>query len=414
MPINTSGVISAKLWIREGSRADPTHLKGLHQLLGSLLSRGCGPYNNISLADLVEGCGAGLRCDANEDGLIISLKCATTDISRLLPILGWMITEPHISPDQINLERELSLQILQRQKENPFHLAFEGWRHIAYNNGPYGHDPLGLQSDLKRMDKDELLPIAKGLKSRVAVLAVAGSFQSDLEEQIRQMEPFRKWSEDKESELNYSLSKDKFDKYKPLKKDLSLTYQSTEQVVIMLGQPTISHDHEDDLALRLLTCHLGVGMSSVLFRELREQNGVAYDVGIHHPTREWDNPFLLHASTTEDKALLSLQLLMGIWWKITSTKLSEPELILARAKFRGQLAHSSQTAGQRAERIAQLNGFNLDDEHDKRCLLKIDTITSKDLQAAAIRHLNSPLLSLCGPEKTLKHLSREWGKSYCR
>ena len=45
----------------------------------------------------------------------------------------------------------------------------------------------------------------------------------------------------------------------------------------MLGQATLGHGHPDELALRLLQCHLGVGMSSLLFQRLREDHGVAYD-----------------------------------------------------------------------------------------------------------------------------------------
>ena len=87
-PVTTTGVLSAKLWIRRGSSADPLGQKGGHQLLSSVLSRGCGPVDHLQLADLVEGCGAGLRCDTHEDGILISLKCRDSDADRLLPALG--------------------------------------------------------------------------------------------------------------------------------------------------------------------------------------------------------------------------------------------------------------------------------------------------------------------------------------
>ena len=58
-PVVTPGVLSAKLWIRRGSGCDQQGQRGGHQLLGSVLSRGCGPLDQLQLADLVEGCGAG-------------------------------------------------------------------------------------------------------------------------------------------------------------------------------------------------------------------------------------------------------------------------------------------------------------------------------------------------------------------
>ncbi len=135
-PINVPGLITSKLWIKSGSREDPINKKGAFQLLSSLLTRGCGPFSNSAIGDLVEGFGAGLRSDVYEDSLLISLKCADYHAEDLLPLLGWMITSPHLELEHFNLEKELTLQALQRQKESSFNIAFDRWRHLADDNGP--------------------------------------------------------------------------------------------------------------------------------------------------------------------------------------------------------------------------------------------------------------------------------------
>ncbi len=406
-PINVPGIFIAKLWIKDGSRADPLGQKGAHQILSSLLNRGCGPYNTINLADLVEGCGAILRCDTFEDGILISLKCSDSDSEHLLPLLGWMINDPHLDEEQISLEKELTLQALQRQRENPFHLAFDGWRNLAYQEGPYGHDPLGTSEDLRKLKRENLLYLANLLKRRDMILSLAGTVNEKIKKQINELESFNF----KQNESVQNPKKDiVFSSVKPTERqlDISLNYETTGQVVLMLGQPTISHAHYDDLALQLLCCHLGIGMSSLLFRRLREDNGVAYDVGIHHPTREEEAPFLLHASTSEDKALITLELLQQSWWELGNSQLSDEEFSLAIAKFRGQIALGSQTAAQRAERKAQLRSLNLSDDHDKSVVDKIKSISPQNLQEAALMHLQSPILSLCGPKKKLKELAKCW------
>ena len=96
--------MSAKIWIEDGSRNDPKDKKGIHQLLSSLMLRGCGPYNNSQLAEIIESSGSNLHCDTYEDGLLISLKCVESDAYKLLPIIGWMITKPSLQTDQIELE----------------------------------------------------------------------------------------------------------------------------------------------------------------------------------------------------------------------------------------------------------------------------------------------------------------------
>ena len=103
----------------------------------------------------------------------------------------------------------------------------------------------------------------------------------------------------------------------------------------MLGQAPLPHGHPDDLALRLLQAHLGSGMSSLLFRRLREEHGVAYDVGVHHPARAGAAPFVMHASTGVDRAALTLELLMASWTELLENCIEAADLHLAAAKFRG-------------------------------------------------------------------------------
>lgn len=413
-PVNTPGVMAAKLWIRRGSGADPEGERGAHQLLGSSLTRGCGPLDHLALADLVEGCGAGLRCDTHEDGMLISLKCRDTDAAELLPVLGWMLSAPQLRPEQVDLERELSLQALQRQREDPFQLAYDGWRQLAYGTGPYGHDPLGVSDELQALDATNLRPLAEQLRCSGSVLALSGTIPAELISGLEKVPAFQPLQAGQglnqtESSPNELLLKDP-NATLPPPGSISLHPLATEQVVMMLGQPTRPHGHPDDLALRLLQAHLGVGMSSLLFRRLREDHGVAYDVGVHHPARAAAAPFVLHASSSVERAQLSLRLLHQSWQELAERSLSEEALELARAKFRGQLAHATQTTGQRAERRAQLRALGLDDAHDQTSLEQVKALDAELLRTTAARCLQAPLLSLCGPKESLDTLAADWSR----
>ena len=409
---NSLGIMAAKIWIRGGSRSDLNNQKGSHQLLGSLLSRGCGPYDYITIGDLVEGCGASLHCETYEDGILISLKCIKDDSLRLLPILGWMIQNPHLELKQINIEKELSIQSLKRQKENPFFIAFDGWRHIAFGKGPYGHDPLGSIKDLKSLSIDNLVQISKSMQSREKSIVISGSYPKNLENQLLNIVPFNQmdnfiFDSSNEKKLLKSSFNKKVNKYR-----ISLNFEETSQVVLMLGQPTIGHGFKDDLCLSLLKCYLGFGMSSKLFIELREKNGVAYDVGVYYPIREELSPFILHASTSEEKAIKTLELLAENLKQIKEIPLSNNELSLAKIKYHSQLAHTTQTISQKAERKAHLLGLRLPPNHDENNLKKIKQISSNDIINVANKYLKYPILSLCGPKKILKQLERKWIINY--
>ena len=127
-------------------------------------------------------------------------------------------------------------------------------------------------------------------------------------------------------------------------------------------------------------------MSSLLFKVLREKYGVVYEAGIYHPIRENQTPFIMHASTTNEKASLTLRLLKECWGKVIDFEITEEELNLLKIKSRGQLAHSYQSISQRAEHKAHLLGIGLTKDHDKEILLRLESITSKEIKDAANKY----------------------------
>ena len=406
--LNSKNIMSAKLWIEDGSRNDPKNQKGIHQLLSSTMLRGCGPYNNQEIAEIVESSGANLNCDTYEDGLLISLKCVESDAFKLLPLIGWMITKPILQKDQIELEKDLTIKAIKRQKESTYQLAFDGWRKMAYLDGPYGHDPLGSIDDISKINKEHILPIASSLIHRKKNLVISGKFPSDVINYIKNTNAFKGISKDFTNQSQLYKNNNKFDIISQPKASLCTRSLNTKQVILLLGKTTIRYDNESDILLRLLSCYLGYGMSSLLFKVLREKYGVVYEAGVYHPIRENQIPFIMHASTTEEKAIITLQLLKECWEKIINNEISPEELNLVKTKYRGQMAHSLQSISQRAEHKAHLLGIGLTKDHDKEILLRLESITSKEIKDAANKYLKNPLLSVCSNKEVIRKIIKNW------
>ncbi len=404
---NSKNIIAAKLWIEDGSRADPKGQKGIHQILSSTILRGCGPYNNKELAEIVESYGANLNCETYEDGILISLKCIKNDAYKLIPIIGWMITKPLLENDQIELEKDLTIKAINRQKESKYQLAYDGWRTMVYTNGPYGHDPLGKIIDINKINKKNLLSIAQSLIYKKKHLVISGNFPTSIDNYIKNLPTFNKINtidliQDK------ALNNNELE-FKNIQNSTIFTKSiNTQQVILILGKATIKYANEADILLRLLSCYLGYGMSSILFKVLREKYGVVYEAGIYHPIRENQAPFIMHASTTEEKALLTLQLLKQCWEKVIESELSEHELNILKIKYRGQMAHSLQSISQRAEHKAHLLGIGLTEDHDKKILLRLESISSKEIRDAAKKYLRRPSLSICSNKEVIQKIQKEW------
>jgi len=405
-------ILAARLVIRGGSAADPRGHLGAHQLLAGSMTRGCGDLDADALADLVEGAGAGLRAEAHEDALVLGLKCAADDAAELLPLLLSMVRRPMLAPDQVAIERQLNLQTLQRQNEDPYQLAHDQLLHQLYGDGPYGHDPLGVEGDLERTDPSLLSGLAADLGSQGAVLVLSGSLPDATEALLDRSLEGKPWI----TQLPTQAAADPMggdpgaasSSFPVAGSPLLALEQDTEQLVLMLGCPTIPLGHPDGLALRLLQTHLGMGMSSRLFVVMREERGLAYDVGASLPARCGAAPFVLHLSTSADRAEEATACLLDEWQSLLEAPLDLAALDLARAKFIGQDAMGRQTCSQIAERMALVLSHGLPTDHVERCLERSTQLEGSDLLAAARRWLPRPRLSLVGPAAALQAASAAW------
>jgi len=401
-PRSGPSILAARLAIRGGSSADPTGQRGAHQLLAGVMTRGCGQLDADALADRVEGAGAALRAEAHEDSLVVGLKCASEDTDQLLPLLLALARRPHLVEEQVAIERQLNLQTLQRQREDPFQLAHDQLLGVLYGAGPYGHDPLGVEGELAPLSSDHLRPLARSLGNQGAVLVLCGSVPPDLGRLLERDLEGESWT-------TGPPPPPLLDAAAPAGGPaLVALEQDTEQLVLMLGFPTIPLGHPDALALRLLQTHLGMGMSSRLFVVMREERGLAYDVGVNLPARCGPSPFVLHLSTSEDRAAEATACLLAEWQRLLEQPLGSAELELARAKYLGQDALGRQTCGQIAERLSLVLSHGLEADHVEHCLARARDLEADELLAAARRWLVHPRLSLVGPKQALQQATGAW------
>ena len=78
---------------------------------------------------------------------------------------------------------------------------------------------------------------------------------------------------------------------------LNVLQKETEQSHICYGVATMNAHHEDRFALAILDTVLGGGMSSRLFQEIREKQGLAYSVYSFHSLYQDTGQFAVYAGT---------------------------------------------------------------------------------------------------------------------
>ena len=113
------------VWIKGGSDMDSINKKGINKILCSLLTRGCEGFDNFDLSEYIESHGAELNQEVFEDGIAISIKSLNEHFSKLLPILDLIVNKPMLSESEFQKVKKSSIDLIKRDKENPFNICFE-------------------------------------------------------------------------------------------------------------------------------------------------------------------------------------------------------------------------------------------------------------------------------------------------
>jgi len=389
----------ANIWIDGGTSLDKKDKKGINQILCKLLTRGCSKYDNYEFSDLLESYGAELNLEAFEDGISICLKSLSEYFDNLFPLLNLLIEEPNLYEKEfIHCQKE-SLNNVIKLKENQFNITFNNFKKILYLEHPYSFNCLGDEENIKRIKYYDILNEYKSLKKRKKYLLTNISKNNFLN--LKKIKP-----------LNYNKDVNKLHSKLLIKNNYVEHYSNSKQIIIIIGSQTCPLNYKDSLALKVLESYLSYGMSSLLFKVFRENNGLTYDSGVFYPSRKFNAPFLIYLSVSEKNASLTLNLLLSIWNDLLSKKISEDELSLAKLKLNSSFLHHFRTCEDIIFRKIRLLSLDMDPFCDEKAKDLLEAITSNQILTLTKKYLNYPCISVSGSKHICKYLRKIWENKY--
>jgi zinc protease len=388
-------IIAARIFVRAGSCAEKREQAGLAHLLSAVMTKGCDGLSSLEIAERVESVGASLSTDTATDYFLLSMKTVTSDFAEILALAGLMLRSPTFPETQVELERRLALQDIRSQKEQPFTIAFDQLRQAMYQNHPYAMSVLGDETTMSSLTRTDLENYHKTyFRPDRLVISIAGRITPEaaikLVEQI-----FGDWQPPTEIPPLLNLPEIQVQpqhKLQPLQ---------TQQSIVMLGYLAPAVSSPDYAALKLLSTYLGNGLSSRLFVELREKQGLAYEVSAFYPTRLYPASFVVYMGTAPENTSIALQGLKKEVDLLCTTEVSATTLQAAKNKILGQYALGKQTNGQIAQVYGWYETLGLGIDFDHKFQELIAAVNLKDAMAAAGRYLQEPYLSLVGPEEAI-------------
>jgi predicted Zn-dependent peptidase len=167
-----------------------------------------------------------------------------------------------------------------------------------------------------------------------------------------------------------------------------------EQVHLILGVPSHPVDHEDRYASYTLNTLLGGGMSSRLFQNIRERQGLAYSVYSDLGNYSDTGCLSVYAGTSLESARKVVELILKEFRDLKANLVPGEELRRAKDHLKGSLMLSLESTSSRMSNLARQEMyfhrfFTLDE-----LVERIEAVSAHDIQRLANTFFDSRLIAL--------------------
>ncbi len=274
MPHSTS--VSVTISVGAGSRYEPDELAGLSHFLEHLPFKGTESWPTArQVSEAIEGVGGIMNASTDREVTVFWCKVARLHFRQAFAVLLDLVLHPILDPEEMEKEREVIQEELRMTNDYPSHRVDQLIDEILWPEQAMGRDVGGTLESVANITLDDVREyMERQYNPANTVIAVAGNV--DHAEVVDQVNAATQdWRPRKP--LAWQPAEDYYAR-RGIGSVARVESRQSDQAHVCLGLPGISLTDPDRYPLALLNGVLGDGMSSRLFLNLREEQGLAYDV----------------------------------------------------------------------------------------------------------------------------------------
>lgn len=357
---------------------------GTSKLTASAMMKGTKNYSSLELSQVLEDNGIKISPSTRADAFSISVLTTKDEYDKTLELLNEVVNNATFDDFEIEKVKSDKLSAIKRSKDIPLQRAVEEYRDLIYQNTPYSISSKVLEKNIPNITRDDIVEYYNNVfNPENLVISINGNIDKD--KTIKELNNIFNKTGDCSS-FNYT---DYDSRISPITSPRTTVQNmsTTETAWILLGWQTNGVlNQKDYAALQIIDSILGSGMSSRMFKDLREQEGLAYQLGSGYSPNVLRGSFMLYIGTnpaTLEKAK------KGLFEEITRLKteyVGDKELQDAKDKLIGNYIISLETNLDKASNTgwyeASTRGYEFKDNYQEL----INSVTDSDIIEVANKY----------------------------
>src|SRR5213080_4191737 len=367
--------VSIGIWVKTGSRDEDKQWNGISHFVEHMVFKGTQHRSAEEIARQVDSIGGNIDAFTAKECVSFSMKVLDEHLPIALDVLSDLVLNPVFDDQDITRERGVILEEIKMDEDNPDYLVHEIFTQNFWKDHPLGRPILGTRDTVKRFER---APVFDFYSQRFApgnvIVTAAGNLNHE-----RFVELVTKHFEKMKPASNGFHSAPP----KIVPKIILKNKKSLEQVQICVGVPSYPITHEKRHSSYILNTLLGGGMSSRLFQNIRERQGLAYAIYSDlNPYRD-TGCLSVYAGTSRESATKVVESVVSEFRKLKNEIVSPEELRRAKDQLKGSLMLSLESSTARMSNLARQemyfdHFYGLDE-----LIAKIEAVTAEELQELA-------------------------------
>ena len=367
--------VSVGVWIGTGSRRETTEQNGICHFIEHMLFKGTTKRSAEDIARSVDSIGGNLDAFTAKELVCFNTKVLDQHLALAFDVLADLVLHPLFREEDIEKEKGVILEEIKMEADSPDYLVHEIFSSNFWKDHPLGKPILGTRETVKRFDRSMVQSYYQGVYAPAnLIVTAAGNLTHDglvalVREHFSSLPPGAPAPPDNVPSTHARIA---------LRHKKAL-----EQVHLCLGVPSYPLPHQERFACYVLNTLLGGGMSSRLFQNIRERQGLAYAVFSElNPYRD-TGCLSIYAGTSIESARKVVESITNEFHQLKQQRVTDEELRRAKDHLKGSLMLSLESTASRMSNLARQemyfgHFFSLDE-----LVESIEAVTADDVQRIA-------------------------------
>src|ERR1035437_4518278 len=366
---------SIGIWLQTGSRDEEAESNGISHFLEHMVFKGTKHRTAEEIARQVDSIGGNMDAFTAKECICFNVKVLDEHVPTALDILSDLVLNPVFDTSDIARERGVIMEEIKMDEDNPDYLVHEIFTQNFWKDHALGKPILGTKETVKRFERPSVVE-AYALRFSRGIIIVSAACKLHHDRFVELVTGHFEHMKPMKNGFHSSAPK-------IVSRIILRNKKALEQVQLCLGVPAHPIAHEKRHAGYILNTLLGGGMSSRLFQNIRERQGLAYSIYSDlNPYRDTGS-MCVYAGTSRESAIKVVECVIEEFRNLKTTPVPEEELRRSKDQLKGSLMLSLESSTARMSTLARqemsyAHFYGLDE-----LIERIEAVTVGNLQQTA-------------------------------